>query len=135
MTATAQQGGSEGFWQGWCQHLLDPGSVLVLLGNSFKKCLSHIGLSHPTLRGSMQLQFVPTHQLHINHMPYKRHQNILLFPFHHTEGDKQETCCLNSIIYLFGGKGIPTMDSLSNRAKISSSSFHSPCLRINKKTL
>lgn len=48
VTATAQQGGSEGFWQGWCQHLLDPGSVLVLLGNSFSKCLSHIGLSHPT---------------------------------------------------------------------------------------
>lgn len=57
-----------------------------------------------SLRGSMQLQFVPTYQLHINHMPYKRHQNILLLPFHHTERDKQETFCLNSTINVFGGQ-------------------------------
>lgn len=124
MTATAQQGGSEGFLARLVSAFVGLSLCPSAFGEFFQEVLesdlwpvtshwragpeallSSTFLQSPgcSLRGSMLLQFVPTYQLHTNHMPYKRHQNILLFPFHHTEGHKQEICCLNSTINLFGG--------------------------------
>lgn len=83
---------------------MDLVSALVLLGNSFERYLrqtlslsqpagelSHALLSSTFLQISgcslrvagTQCDFI-LYQ-HTNQMPYKRHQTILLFPFHHTE--------------------------------------------------